>query len=457
MPARLWSSEPAPALGLPVLEPQSAGLARVVWGVDALVLAVADALAARFAACTVRGEISGWSRAASGHCYFSLKDADGGSAMLRCAMFRRAASLLDFAPADGHKVELRGRLGVYEARGELQLVVESMQRAGAGSLYEEFLRRKARLTAEGLFDASRKRAVAAYPACIGVVTSLGAAALRDVLTSMARRAPHVRVVIYPSLVQGIEAPAALCEAIAQAGRHGVADTLIVCRGGGSLEDLMAFNDERVVRAIAAAAMPVVCGVGHESDLTLADLVADLRAATPTAASELAAPRQQDCMDLLDTLAGGLRRRTRQALDSQAQALDRATLRLARPADSVRRSAQRLDALGHQLARAARLSIDAHERQIVQRAERLTRAAKQLRAGQQQGLATLALRLESLDPTQVLSRGYAWLADPQGRAVTSVAGLAVGAALSAVLADGRAEVAVTRVHPSAPSPSARHLR
>ncbi len=445
MPARLWSSEPARALGLAVLEPQNAGLARVVWGVDALVLAVADALAARFAACTVRGELSGWSRAASGHCYFNLKDADGGSAMLRCAMFRRAASLLDFVPADGQKVELRGRLGVYEARGELQLVAESMVRAGAGSLYEEFLRRKARLSAEGLFDAARKREIPAYPACIGVVTSLGAAALRDVLTTMARRAPHVRVVIYPSLVQGADAPAALCEAIAAAARHGVADTLIVCRGGGSLEDLMAFNDERVVRAMAAAPMPVVCGVGHESDLTLADLVADLRAATPTAASELAAPRTQDCLDLLDTLAAGLRRRTRQALDTRAQSLDRAALRLARPADSVRRSAQRLDALGHQLALAARHSVEARERQLVQTAERLSRAATHLCAGQQQRLATLGVRLQTLDPKQVLARGYAWLADAHGQAVVSVHGLAVGANLSAVLADGSADVAVTQIH------------
>jgi exodeoxyribonuclease VII large subunit len=456
MPARLWSFEPAPALGLLVLEPQNAGLARVVWGVEALVLAVADALAARFAACTVRGEISGWSRAASGHCYFNLKDADGGNAMLRCAMFRRASSLLDFAPADGHKVELRGRLGVYEARGELQLVVESMQRAGAGSLYEEFLRRKARLTAEGLFDAARKRELPAYPVCIGVVTSLGAAALRDVLTTMARRAPHVRVVVYPSLVQGAEAPAALCEAIAAAGRHGVADTLIVCRGGGSLEDLMAFNDERVVRAMAAAPMPVVSGVGHESDLTLADLVADLRAATPTAASELAAPRTQDCLDLLDALAGSLRRRTRQALDAQAQGLDRAALRLARPADSVRRSAQRLDALGHQLAQAARHNVDARQRQILQSGERLTRAATQLRAGHRQRQDTLALRLQALDPHRVLARGYAWLADAHGQAVTSVAGLAVGANLSAVLADGRADVEVRQVHPATEASSAPHL-
>ena len=301
-------------MGFPVVEPIGSGLARTVWGVDALVLAVADLLAARWGVCAVRGEISGWSRAASGHCYFNLKDADGGTALLRCAMFRRAASLLDVVPADGQRVELRGRLGVYEPRGELQLVVESMQRAGMGALYEEFLRRKARLGAEGLFHAARKRSLPAYPRCIGVVTSLGAAALHDVLSSLARRAPHVRVVVYPSLVQGADAPAALCAAITAAARHGEADTLIVCRGGGSLEDLMAFNDERVVRALAASPVPVVCGVGHESDVTLADLVADLRAPTPTAAAELAAPQTRDCLDALEALSETLRRRVHNALE-----------------------------------------------------------------------------------------------------------------------------------------------
>ena len=433
-------------MGSPLVEPASAGLGRLVWGVDALVLAVADALAARFSACTVRGEISGWSRAASGHCYFNLKDAEGGSAMLRCAMFRRAAMLLDFAPADGQRVELRGRLGVYEARGELQLVVESIQRAGAGSLYEEFLRRKAKLTAEGLFDASRKRRIAAYPRCVGVITSLGAAALHDVVTSLARRAPHVRVLVYPSLVQGTDAPAALCEALAAAGRHAQADTLLLCRGGGSLEDLMAFNDERVGRAIAASPVPVVCGVGHESDLTLADLAADLRAPTPTAAAELAAPRTQDCLDALAAQAAALRRRARSLLDGRAQALDRAAIRMARPADSVRRSAQRLDSLAHQLAAAGRRSVELRQWHCAQVAERLVRAAAAMPPAQRQRLDSTAARLAALDPGRVLSRGYAWLTDAQGRPVQTIARVAVGDQLTAVLADGSAAVSVDAVQP-----------
>ncbi|HZT54938.1 MAG TPA: exodeoxyribonuclease VII large subunit, partial [Burkholderiaceae bacterium] len=275
---------------------------RGAWGVAALVREVGDLLAGRFSVCTVRGEISGFARAASGHCYFNLKDADGGSALLRCAMFRRAAGLLGFAPHDGQLVELRGRLGVYEPRGELQLVVEAMQGAGAGALYEQFLRIRARLEAQGLFDPARKRALPAYPRAVGVVTSLGAAALHDVLTALARRAPQVRVVVYPSLVQGAAAPAALAEAIALAGRRAEVDALIVCRGGGSLEDLWAFNDEAVVRAIVAAPMPVVCGVGHETDLTLADLCADLRAPTPTAAAELVAPTRDACLNVLTAFA-----------------------------------------------------------------------------------------------------------------------------------------------------------
>ena len=241
-------------LGLRVIEPAAEAGSRLVWSVAGLVQAVADTLAARFPVCVVRGELSAFTRAASGHCYFSLKDAEGAAALLRCAMFRRAASLLDFAPADGQLVEIRGRLAVYEPRGELQFVVEGMQRAGAGALYEQFLRLKARLEAQGLFDAQRKRPIAAFPRRIGVVTSLGAAALHDVLSALARRSPQVEVVVYPSLVQGADAPAALALALATASQRAEVDTLLLCRGGGSLEDLWAFNDERVVRAVAACSM-----------------------------------------------------------------------------------------------------------------------------------------------------------------------------------------------------------
>ncbi len=239
-------------------EPAQGVAARLPWSVAGLLVATADALAARFGAVSVRGELSGFSRAASGHCYFSLKDSDGAVAVLRCAMFRRSASLVDFGPADGHQVELRGRLGVYEARGELQMVVESMQRVGSGALYEEFLRRRAQLASEGLFDAGRKRPLPAHPRALGIVTSLAAAALHDVLSALQRRSPQVRVVIYPSLVQGADAPAALVQALQRAGQRAEVDVLLLVRGGGSLEDLWAFNDERVVRAVAGhCALPGV--------------------------------------------------------------------------------------------------------------------------------------------------------------------------------------------------------
>ena len=336
----MWNSHACAAVhavnGDALMPPVQAG----PWGVAALLLATGDALAARFGAVAVKGELSGLSRPASGHVYFSLKDSDGAAALLRCAMFRRAASLVDFAPTEGQQVELRGRLGVYDSRGELQLVVESMQRVGAGTLYEEFLRLRTRLQALGLFDALRKRPLAAFPAVLGVVTSLGAAALHDVLITLQRRSPQVRVVVYPSLVQGADAPAALVAAITRAGQRREVDTLLLVRGGGALEDLWAFNDERVVRAVAACPMPVVCGVGHETDITLADMAADLRAPTPTAAAELAAPLQAEALAQLGAAAVSLQRALQRTLQTQAQRLDTAALRLGQPSRKLLAQQQR---------------------------------------------------------------------------------------------------------------------
>lgn len=437
-------------LGLPVIENPSLRTERMVWGVAALVHAVSDALAARFAACTVRGEISGFSRAASGHCYLSLKDADGGAALIRCAMFRRAASLLDFAPADGQLVEVRGRLAVYEPRGELQFVIESMQRGRAGALFEQFLKLKARLEAEGLFDPQRKRALPRFPRCIGVVTSLGAAALHDVLTTLARRAPHVGVIVYPCLVQGAEAPATIVRAIEAAGQRAEVDSLIVCRGGGSLEDLWAFNDERVVRAIVASPLPTVCGVGHETDVTLADFAADVRAPTPTAAAEITAPTQQDCLATLAAIAALMARRMGRVLDIQSQALDRATLRLARPAEGVRRHAQRLAVLQQRLRSHALQSVPRQRQRCLESTARLQRAVGVTLAARRQRLASLEGQLGALDPHQVLSRGYAWLSDAQGVPITTTKSLAVGQQIRAVLADGQATATVTAVSTATPS-------
>ena len=424
-----------PSLGVPT---------PAVWGVAALLLATRDAIAARFAAVAVRGELSGFSRAASGHCYFTLKDAAGAAALLRCAMFRRAASLMDFAPADGQQVELRGRLGVYEPRGELQLVVEGMRRIGAGSLYEEFLRLRARLEQQGLFDTARKRPIPREPRTLGVITSLGAAALHDVLTALQRRAPQVRVVVYPSLVQGVDAPAALVAALALANRRAEAQTLLLVRGGGALEDLWPFNDERVVRAVVASTLPVICGVGHETDVTLADLAADLRAPTPTAAAELAAPSREDALAALRVRAAVLNAAVARALMTQAQRVDRLALRMGAPAAVLAAQQHALHALQRRLGHALKQQTTLQRQRVLQQRERLQRALTLWRQHQQQRWLARQGRLEALDPTRVLQRGYAWIEDSGGQAVVSAGRLTVGQQVQAVWADGRAWADIQRI-------------
>lgn len=417
--------------------------------VGVFVRLVSDAIGQHFGACSVQGEISAWSRAPSGHCYFTLKDVDGSQALIRCAMFRRAASLTSFQPADGQLVEVRGRLGVYEPRGELQLVVESMQRAGAGLLLEQLLRSKLRLQAEGLFDASRKRPLPVHPRSIGLVTSLGGAVLHDVVTTLKRRAPHVSIIVYPSMVQGPDAPAALCAAIDTASGRAEVDVLLVCRGGGSLEDLRAFNDEQVVRAIAAASMPVLSGVGHETDVSLVDFAADLRAATPTAAAELVALSAQVCHDALEAAESRLRRQVRDRLDGAAQRLDRLALRLVAPAQRLGQQAQRLGHLEQRLAAAARRGLEARRLGVASRDGRWRRAGAAQLGRDRHRIGDFAARLRALDPAQVLARGYAWLADGAQRPVMSVQRIAPGDRLSAVLADGSVAVQVESVDVTGP--------
>lgn len=426
--------------------------ARPIWSVSSLLLAMGDTLSARFGSVAVQGELSGFTRAASGHCYFGLKDAQGQAGLLRCAMFRRSASLLDFAPAEGLQVELRGRVAVYEARGELQLVVESMRRLGAGSLYEQFLRLRAKLEAEGLFAAERKRRIGALPRTVGVVTSTAGAALHDVLTALARRAPHVRVIIYPSPVQGAAAPPALAEAITTASRRCEVDTLLLVRGGGSIEDLWAFNDEQVVRAVAACAVPVVSGVGHETDLTLCDLVADLRAPTPTAAAELAATPRVELLDQLQSRADRARRMVRRHLDGQAQGLDTLALRLGRPARVLKVQHQALERLAQRLRRGMARWCERERHALPQRGERLGRAVTQLRSQRAVALEALGQRLQAVDPKVVLRRGYAWVEDERGVAIVAAAGLQTGDRLRAVWSDGVASVDVVEVDAGPPASS-----
>jgi exodeoxyribonuclease VII large subunit len=291
------------------------------------------------------------------------------------------------------------------------------------------------------------RPVPAFPRSVGVVTSLGAAALHDVVTTLARRSPHVHVLVYPSAVQGVDAPAALCAALTLAGRRNEVDTLILCRGGGSLEDLWAFNDERVVRAVRASPIPLICGVGHETDVTLADFAADLRAPTPTAAAELVAPDTQSLLNALGAAAELLQRRIHHMLDSRAQQLDTLSLRLTRPAEAMRRRAQRLDMLAHRLTSATQRTVEQRRSHAAHLQARLVRSVSVLSTARAQHLAALHARLTGLDPQHVLARGYAWLSDAKGQPVQSVSGLEVGAVLQARLVDGAASVEVTGVDPA----------
>lgn len=416
-----------------------------VWGVSALLNAISDTLAARFAPCAVRGEISGFTRAASGHGYFTLKDEHGGAG-LRCAIFRRALSQVDFTPAEGMLVEVRGSLSVYEARGELQMVVEGMQRAGAGALYEQFLRLKAKLETEGLFDPSRKRSIRGFPGRVAVVTSLAAAALRDVLTALQRRAPHVEVVVSQCAVQGAEAPPQIVSALAQVALAHHAgtrfDTVIVCRGGGSLEDLWAFNDERVVRAIAQCPVPVISGVGHETDVTLADFAADLRAPTPTAAAELVARAQVQALGELSAVGGVMAHRMGQKLDGLAQRLDQAAMRLSRPALALGRQRHDLAMLEQRMLGAGHRRLGLAAQALPAWQVRLSRAVSQRRTQTRHQVDALQNRLHALDPQRVLERGYAWLSDANGHAITKASQAAIGSSLDVVLADGRLQVEVS---------------
>ena len=422
------------------------------WSVQALLFAVADTLAARFGAVTVEGEVAAFTRASSGHTYFTLKDPEG-NATLRCAMFRRAASMLAFAPRDGMHVMVRGRLAVYDARGELQLVVEAMKPAGEGALYERFVRLKATLEAQGLFDAARKRALPRSVARVGVVTSLAAAALHDVLTALARRAPHVEVIVYPAAVQGAEAPAALVDALRVAGARAEADVLLLVRGGGSLEDLWSFNDERVVRAVVASPIPVVAGVGHESDTTLVDLAADLRAATPTAAAELAVPMRQALLDALSTQAQRTMRAVARRLEQQTIRLDRAAMLAGKPARVLELHHRRLTNLESRLPTALHRALAAHGLRLHQLRARIELAGSRRLGFARQVLAQQQSRLGALDPRRVLQRGYAWVTDAQGAPITSVEGLVVGDAVQAVLHDGELGARIERVTvASTPAPA-----
>ncbi len=446
--------------------PESSAAAQQILTVSQLNQAVSRLLERSFPLTWVAGEISNFTRAASGHCYFTLKDA---GAQVRAVMFRSRAQAVGFTPREGDKVEVRATVGLYAARGDFQLNVEGMRRAGLGNLYEAFLKLKAQLADEGLFDSSRKRALPIFPRTIGIVTSPQAAALRDMITAFRRRAPHVQLLLYPTLVQGDGAAEQIAQAIAAASERAECDVLIVGRGGGSLEDLWSFNDERVARAIAACAMPVISGVGHETDVTIADFVADLRAPTPTAAAELAATPREDWLAELAQLAQDLDGALRRQLDDRAQTLDWLSRRVQGPGAAIRQQQLKLDGLRSRLQHAtesplaaARYAITATAHrlqhalpdtrlmrtQLLARSEKLGTGFRARQVAASHRLSAMQSQLELLAPQRTLERGYAIVQDEQGRVLHDTAQLSAPQTLQLRLASGRARIDIARVTPEA---------
>ncbi len=364
----------------------------------------------------IEGEVSNFSRASSGHCYFTLKDA---GSQVGCVMWRSAASRQDYLPAGGDLVLAHGRVGVYEAGGRYQLYVDRIRPAGVGNLYLEFEQLKARLEAEGLFAPERKRPLPPLPHCIGVVTSPAAAALRDILNVLGRRYPLAEVLLAPTPVQGDTAPPQIVAALEALNEWGDVDVIIVARGGGSLEDLWAFNDERVARAIAASRTSVICGVGHETDFSLADFAADVRAPTPSAAAELVAPDQAELCAHVAKLTGALATMTQGIVEERRWGLAEMmrALRHLSPAAQLAQARQRVDDLLGRAEAAVRYSLTL-------RCERLNGVMGQL-AG--------------VSPLGTLERGYAIVRHREaGDVVRSVERVAPGDALTVRVADGEFE-------------------
>ncbi|MFM0223311.1 exodeoxyribonuclease VII large subunit [Paraburkholderia dipogonis] len=433
--------------------------------VSALNRAIGTMLERSFPLVWVSGEVSNFTRAASGHWYFSIKDAQ---AQMRCVMFRGRAQYAEFTPREGDRIEVRALVTMYEPRGELQLNVEAVRRTGQGRLYEAFLRLKAQLEAEGLFAAERKRALPSHPRAIGIVTSLQAAALRDVLTTLSRRAPHIPVVIYPAPVQGVGVSGKLAAMVDAANARREVDVLIVCRGGGSIEDLWAFNEEVLARAIAESSIPVVSGVGHETDFTIADFAADVRAPTPTGAAELVSPQRVLLLRELDHRHATLARGFGRMMERRAQQLDWLARRLVSPAERLARQRTHLQQLSVRLASAgarpvrdarARFSLlqmrwqrwrpdlAGHQAKLGNLSQRLDAALSRQHERQTARIGTLAARLEVLSPQRTLERGYAAVLDAQsGRAVRAPSSLKPGRRLTVHLAEGAADIALADVQP-----------
>ena len=398
--------------------PQESLASASVVSVSQLLRGARELLESRFALMWVAGEISNLRPSGSGHFYFVLKDEQ---AQVDCVMFRSRAAYLGWTPRDGLRVEVRALVTLYEPRGRFQLNVEAMRKAGLGPLYERFLKLKERLEREGLFDAAAKRAIPRHPRCVGVVTSLHAAALRDVLTTLARRNPSIPVVVYPVPVQGEGAAARIARMLATANERAECDVLLLVRGGGSIEDLWQFNEEIVARAIRTSRIPVVVGVGHETDATIADFAADHRAPTPTAAAEIVSPSRAELLGRTLELAARASREARRRIEYAMQSVDALARRLVHPVERLRASRLLVAQLAARLASGTGRRLDAF-------------------------LARLALAragLQGLDPTAVLARGYSITYAADGAVVRDAGRVSEGERVTTTLEKGWIESEVRR--------------
>ena len=409
----------------------------------------------------IAGEVSNLTRAASGHYYFSLKDS---RAQVRCAMFKGAAARLAKPLKEGDHIEVAGKISIYEARGEFQITVNEVRLKGLGQLYEAYERLKAQLQAEGAFAAERKKPLTARAQCIGIVTSLAAAALRDVVTTLKRRAPEIPVIVYPTAVQGAGSEFQIAQAIKTASQRAECDVLIVCRGGGSIEDLWAFNEEPVVRAIEVCPIPVVSGVGHETDFTLADFVADVRAPTPTSAAELVSPNRQESLHRLAQAKGRLKTVLEQRYFDASQKLDWLARQIRHPRQKlgeqrtyIRKLAQTLSYSMTQNVRAhtarferqtqalqhCRPDISVYRQDIDRFQTTLSHAFRQLLAHRRQSLNAQTALLEAVSPQQILERGFSVVKNTRGQVIRNADVLKQGQKLHITFADGETDVRVTK--------------
>lgn len=409
----------------------------------------------------ITGEISNLTRAASGHYYFALKDE---RAQVRCALFKGYADKLDFTLQEGAAVEISGKITLYEARGEYQIVVQEVRQTGAGQLYAAYEALKRKLSAEGLFDPAHKQALPTHPRTIGIVTSPAAAALRDVVTTLRRRMSSIAVIVYPTPVQGKGSEIQIAQAIETANRRNEVDVLIVCRGGGSIEDLWAFNEEATVRAVAASRLPILCGVGHETDFTLCDFAADVRAPTPTAAAELISPDRNELWTQVTRAQQHLLQALRRKYFDASQHADRLARLLRHPREKLPTQRKRLDELTrllreratqkvqtthlhlrhlHTLTENARPDTGAYRTQLATAEQHRISARTQLLAQAEQHLDRLDKLLEAVSPQKVLQRGFSVVTDSRGKIVSSNRRLRLGQGLHILFAEGTTDVVVSQ--------------